>query len=632
MSRQKKDQAAIAARAVDLISRIEKQTTGATAQRATLEEQLAEIKRQHEFVTVKLYRKDPQTGEFGMFVELTNQSPQTLMEIGIDSLCMDQGGGGEYKVYINAPGLPPIALPGTTRVLGTPRQVPKARQDAEGLLGLTPAAGQVTQTGPNQYQIDNLLKYMGREREATAAQQAAGGDRFLMMMMQMQQQQQQAADRQMMLQRESAQQAMQMQQQMFGALFQAAKTNDAPNAELQQLMAEVRSLKESQAREAERRLHDQQIAELKQQLIDSKATLQTELGRIASTSGGDRERLLVEVMNQAAQRDAASTQQFMSLFTQQMNRPGEDERMANLLNMMVGMSTSQMQLIQQAMSTGLFSQEGGHPVLEAIKQVVGGLTEMGVAALTKRAPDGEGEYEDAPPATVLPPRPPPPQFQPPAPQATPAPPSPSVAAMGGLPMSTVSTSPPTPQTVSPPPTPPVVDAETDDETFTDDDYFTEEELQLCGEDTALAKVIADVQNGEPVQDITLRLFVHATKGNSELAQHWLTWPEQITRQVLSHYNIDEKRIAEVVKDTLAFIEHVKGGGDPAKWGATYKPKVKAARPATVVGAPDTGVRQGTAPPAVVEAYDSSKVPPGAGVPGTAPAAAPPVPSVEDDAE
>jgi hypothetical protein len=485
------------------------------------------LKRDYQTVNLLIKKRDPSTGQMALFEQVPGQQPAMLQQVTPEVLCQDRGGGGEYEVIVMSPEGVRLMKLGPFPVMGHSYTIPKSQRDQGlgaqgGQLGMLPAqVGGIGAGGVPVAQIgSDLVGYMKSQGELMNNQQQQSGDRMLAMMMNQQQQQQAST--------------LAMVTAMMGS------KDSGGSSEVQALREEIRSMRE-QGR------NDQlasQISQLQQQIADQKNSATLEILRAQNQDGG-KEHLLATVLtnSQAQQQQSMETQ--MMLVKEMLTRPGEDEKFSNLMNSFMGMQTSQMQMIGDGLQMGLFGgQEQQHPVAEAVKLGLQGITEIGVAALSR------GQVEGAPPDVQAPPTEvqemPPVQEQPP---------------MAGLPQGQQQE-----QT-------PAADGEYKlDESV----MLSPEELGALEKDSALTTVVARVTNGFPAADISKRLYRHAAKANNAIAKRWLEHPVEIGWQVLSYYSVPEARIEEIIRNTIDFAGYYNGGGDPEAWGKTIAPGPKPA--------------------------------------------------------
>jgi hypothetical protein len=514
---------------------------------------LEELKKQYQTVNLLIKKRDPATGQMALFERVPGQQPAALSQVGIDVLCQDRGGGGEYEVFVMSPEGVQLMKLGPFPVMGHSYNIPKSQRDQGmtaqgGQFGMLPAqTGVLGAGGVPTAQITDLVGYMRSQGEIMNNQQQQSGDRMLAMMMGNQQQ----------------------QQASMIALMTAMQGGNkgSESSEVQALREEIRSMRE-QGR------NDQlasQISQLQQQIADQKNTTTLELLKAQNQDGGKEHLLATVLTNSQAQQQRSSETQMM-LVKEMLTRPGEDEKFSNLMNSFMGMQTSQMAMIGEGLQMGLFGgQEQQHPVAEAVKLGLEGLTQIGVAALSRGQEEGVPADVQAPPTEV--------QEMPPVQDQQ----------MAGLP---------------PGQEPAPVPAEGE---YTPDPsvMLTQEELEAIEIDVALTTIIAKVTNGFPAAVVSRRLYRHAAKANNAIARKWLEHPVEIGWQVLSYYNVPETRIEEIIRDTIDFAGYVNGKGDPEAWGKSNAPEPKPKKQAPVGAAtggaaPDVGVTQGE--PAKGEEY------------------------------
>jgi len=550
-----------------------------TAAQTETVKSLEDMRNRYDTVHLKAYKKNPQTGKYVLFVELPGQRVDDLRQIGLDSICQDQGGAGDYEVMLKTSDgkefmFRNIFVGGTVSHQHSKLQ----REQYPGLqgqfgmgggqFGQLPMAGGVQQVGPQAYNVD-LMQYMNRVPDMM---KQAGSEQVQMMRMQMEREQFMASQ-----QRES--------DRNFMALLLHNRDQQQPqaNAEIQALRAELERLRAQQAQ-------DSKLDELKRQIDDQKSTLMLEAFKANSNQDASKNDTMLQFMMMMQKSSEMASQNNLALMKQMMDRPGEDERINSLLGTMVGVSQNQLGMVSQIAQMGLLGGGEDHTVRDAVLGGLEGLTQIAVAAMQARAAGRQQPPTlQAPPAQV---------------QQMPAP-----APMGGL-----------PEGQQPPATPEQPEEPEEEEV----EPLTDAELQLIGKDKALAKVIAMVQNGEPVSEISARLMNHARSGN-KIAIRWLQYPFEIGYQVMKHFDIPANRAEEVANDLVGFLHFLNEGGDPNEWTAETGYQIKQPPRKVVSAASLEGPELGSstrAPTQGVE-YDSTQAPEAqAPAPAEQPAAAP----------
>jgi hypothetical protein len=567
---------------------------------------LDDLRRQYETVNVKVKKKGTD-GQMALFLSLEGQSPSYLQDTGLDTLCMEQGGGGQYEVWIQAPGQMYKKYWGGA-VMGQSYDIPKAKREA-----LNPFAA-LTGAAPFQLPSGNyhLPEVVGQGSALLAKQSEQSADRMTSMMMMMQQQQQQSAAMQMQIMQQNATQQM----QMLAALF-SGKEHSGPSEETRRLEMEMQKLREDRERERReeerrrdedrRREDERRWQQMQQQVADQKNNQLVELAKLGNRGDKDMAGILATVFGSNQQLMQSANAQYITLLEKMMDKPSETEKIGELTNVMLNSQLGQMNLMTQALQSGLLGgSEPQHPVLEAVKEGIRALAQMrGMGIPGPQQPQDGGYYEEDPrfqqgQARTMP------QPQEPSPQQL----QPS-GPMGSLPA-------------------PQSQEQEEQIEIPPEALLNKADMERLEKDRALVPVIATILRGDDLTDVPLRLFIHATQGGSPLAQRWLEFPSEVTWQVCQHYDVPRQRAEEVLEALAAFIEfvtpkeHGGQGRSPEEWGSgSYTPPpLRKPEPRPVQTAamnanplagsgPELGVTK-AAPPAGVqyEEYDPGKPPPG----------------------
>ena len=568
---------------------------------------LEDMKRQYETVSVKIKKKN-KAGDWALFAQLDNQSPKYLIETGLDVICMEQGGGGEYEVWIAPPGVVPHKYWGGS-IMGVSQDVSKISREAQGpfaslLGGTAPGAGGSSTPGASILSPQLL----GHSMDVVAKQGETSTDRLMMMQLQMQQMQQQAAERQFQIQQAAADKQMQMMMLMFGK-GEAARSG--PSESEVAMREELRRLREERDHDR-RREEDRRLQDLERRLQEQRNDQMVEIMKVGNRGDKDTGTLIASIFSNTQQQSQQQQIQYLQLMEKLMNRPSEGEKIGELANVMLNTQMGQMQLMTQAMQSGLFG--GGdskHPILEAVKEGISALREMGSRAMPGAGGYQEEEYEEEEmpvgPAQVRRG----PEAQPPQLPEGP---------MGGVPQQPQ-------QQQQQPWNVPEDNAEAP--RIPPEALLTQEDLERLEKDRALVPVTAAILRGDDPSEIPMRLYVYATTGGSKFASKWLQYPLEVTVQVCSFLDVGQARAQEVLDALVAFIEFVtpvEDGGqghDPQEWGGNYTAKKRAPdkRAASQAqhaaasygggngGAPEIGVTKG-APRVQGEEYDPSRLPEG----------------------
>ena len=582
------------------------------------EKSLEALKTQYETVKVKIKKRNKE-GKMAAFVDLDGQAPAALEEVGLDSLCMAEGGGGDYEAWIQAPGKPPVKF-WAGSVMGVSYDVPRSQREA-GAGGnpfgnLFGGGNQPVPTGaPNTFHVPNLQQYVGGTIDTITKQSQDSTDRMLAMMMQQQQQQQQASQQMMMMQQQAAQQQM----QMMGMMFNHEKT-DGPSDSERELREQLKRMEDERRRDREReedrrreeerrRMEDQRREDerrwqqMQQQVADQKNSQMVELMKLANRGDKDTGTLIASIFSNNQQMAQQQQMQYTALLEKIMSQPSETEKIGELTNVMLNSQMAQMNLISQGMQAGLFGGggESKHPILDAVKEGIRALREMREGAAAGYDPGMMQEMPEpgqmAPPAYVE---------QPQHPQL------PQDGSMGG------------PQAWD---APRVGGNQQQQQQIDPEAVVTEDDLERLEKDRALVPVAAAIMNGDDPVEIPLRLYNYALHGGSKFAAKWLEYPVEVTSQICNYLDVPQQRAQQVLDVIIAFIRYVtpadQGGQGkaPEEWPEGYvteqgarpdpKPVAQAQSASTsYAGAgPEVGVSK-QAPVVQGEEYDPSKLPEG----------------------
>jgi hypothetical protein len=516
---------------------------------------LEDLKNHYETVDIRIRKKDTKTGKFIHLVQLERQPPGELEATGLEEMCKDQAGGGEYQVHIKDPNkrswVGAMKFDGI-HVGGISYDMAKAdRMGMNSLPNATPSVSPVGYMHPpwgkNNTEMKDIMK-------AQMEQSTGMSDRIMLMM------------------NNSNQQQMQMMQTLMAAMV--GNNNNSKSED-----SEVRVLKERIERMEQERKADERYA----QLAKEQAELKQQLLLAVATPKQDKSNdlLLALLTAQQTQQQAASGQ-YVDLVKEMIQRPSEDEKISNITGTMIRSFQGQMDLMNSALRNGLLNSGGPeHPVAQIVSQALEGLTQVATVAFEGRNAAAGGEEEmpyDAAPAEVGP--------MPGYDEAQPA------GELGYVA--------PAPQLTAPEPEVPP-----EPEIREEDILLDENDISRISRDTALKQVLAKIQNGIPIVEPTARIFAHA-RANNDIAVKWLTYPHIISKQVLTYYNL-EHAIEPLTQNIVDFLTFLSQDGDPNEWSKEtgYKPIKEAPVNVTSVippvDVPEFGMTKGT--PVQGEEYD-----------------------------
>jgi len=546
---------------------------------------LRRLQDQYSKATLKIYRKGKNNRD-ELFVVLEGQDLKEIEEGGgLDTLCLAEGGGGQYIIHVVPPGggdaphrIGPLNVSGAP-----PRMMPRSKelhdqnqfgfQNSMAGFG-APLPNQPTQqmggfgtpltnlsgggstvhkgNAENTFQIKDVASYMkAQSAEAMRAQEQAS-DRVVMLQQQMQQQQMMMQQQMQQQQRESSQQMM----TLLASMFQ--NNNQAPNAAaVAAENAEVRMLKEQLDQMKHQREQDERFRAQERQMEDLKRTIELQKVEQNSNKGNPVNDLLMPLLTSQQSQAQNQTSQMLEIMRMANDKPGEDEKMSNIFSTLTMSNQATMNMIMEIARSGLLGGGDDHPIRDAILQGLDAARDLGIAALTR-----EQEEPQQPEMAPMEPMPEPmePQLE-----------APVEGSLGGL-SEELDESP-----------------ETDSEVIDipPQKMLTEEEMDRFMRDAALQRIIASLMNSDHVSDATARIYGHAASGNS-IAAKWLAGPETVTKQLFELFEIDSSMTTNDAKEEVLlskalidniydFSEFMRAKGDANKWATTgYKPLRKRA--------------------------------------------------------
>jgi len=527
---------------------------------------LAQLEKEYQTVNVKIYRKQANGAKYEFFTELQGFPLSELLERGPDSICREEGGGGDYSVKIHVPGdrgAARVSLPVT--ISGPSRMVPAHGSALDASFGFGAGMGLPGFGVPNSTPFGAATTTKKEDDKAAWAQQRQyeqliqttqnSNDRMMMMMMQ--QQQQQAA---------AAQQQQQMMAQMFAGMFSAQKESASTSTEsdrVRSLEEKIERIRQEAQQREELSRRDRELSELKQRL--------EVVGSKPQNSEKDWLVPLMTMMNSSNSQQMNTVVEFMKMA---QDKPSEMERMGNFMatisSVMNNSFEGQAHLLQvmKEMNSG-----GELTGKDFLFKGLEGMMELGSQALEASVARAQAKAEAAEAQARVMELPTPPVHTLQAPSAS--------SAVGALPEHKEHD-----------------EQEHDEQEHDDDDedgiaieLLTDGEMDRLTRDAALQKVVASLMNGDHPSEATARLFFHAQSGNA-IAQKWLNFPYDITDQVLESFGtktlpvqklkpngqremIELDLIQTLGDDVVSFSEYLEKGGDPAKWAKTgYTPKKK----------------------------------------------------------
>lgn len=501
---------------------------------------------------VNIQRMDRMTGAWEFIPSPGPINPRMLVDPGIESLVMQYAGGGDYRVTIRTPGYQDIEKsfkiagqpkdPSSTNQPGSSQQagfgnMPSVNPFGGAGWGMGMGMGPWSPPFPQQQQkqgpssTDKLMEHM--ITMMMLEKQGLGGKK--------------GEDDEVKLLREQ----MQQQREEFRRQQEASERK----------LEELQRRKEMEAMQA---ASDKRFSEMVAMIKDGQRPQPTIADQLAPilpllTPKNDG---MAEVWKAMAESQASSSQTMIELMKAQNERPGWDERLANVMGSMASMSTQMMQMQLQA-------QGGGSPWLDLLSQTIGEISDVFKTLFA--AGGGEGEGDSASPQIA--------QAQsgwgqPPA--ELPAPQNEQQleqhAAAWGVPIESeqqaqhASIIPPPPesnypaaQVVDPQPPVPQSGGEVEDAQYDLD------------ADPAFKAIMDKIQSSDPVEEVAVRLYKHGQgQSGHPIAKAWFEQPREVGDEILHQIGVPAERRGAVAAGLEKLQDYIGKGGDPNSF-SRYKP-------------------------------------------------------------
>lgn len=483
------------------------------------------VKMDHQTVTLKIYRRDEKKNTFAFFMKLESLPPEQLLSVGIDVICQEQGGSGDYKVEIYTPAGTKMDTIGPFTVTGALRRdLPKMNEEEKlrsspfSNLPTGQSSMNITTTGENSYAVKDLVSYMSNQSREQASQASQNTDRFMQMM---------------------AAQQTQSQNMLLALMTAMQPQRGVENDEVKLLKAQLEELKRQQLDEAHRR----EMAELRVMITQQKPNeppawvslvpMAVEYIKSSKADQGSQLQMLTSLMGMMQNSSNQSQAVVMEAMKTAMSKPDETDKTRAMMDTMMTMAGNQVGLIGQVVQMGLLNQGGDSPVVEILKQAIGAATELGAAALSRGAPQDDGEEEPTRSKTPMP-----------VIQA-----EPQVQQTAGL-------------------LPGHDEEDEEPEPGNGRDGEDRKGMVDLSQDPGLLKIINLIRGDGKVQEISARIWAHSKTGHP-ITTRWVNqnWTAEFTQDLLTQLMIPTERQQEVAQDLMKFLEHVKVGGNPNAWCA-----------------------------------------------------------------
>lgn len=504
--------------------------------------QLERLAKDFQEVYVKIEKKQRNGSKFELWTELTLPVDDVINR-GTDSICKEQGGGGQYRVRIRAPGDKQSRAVFEHSIAGPPLDQPRSDYDmglgAFNPLGSLPGFGQLqggmaspragygSSNNSTSQDPTKLVEAMSKQFNQTLHSQQSASDRNNQLLMTM-----------MMTMMSNNQQTQQRQ---------APAEDHETRKQLEKMREEMAALQRERERERERfdRLEQERRWEAQMAARDKELAELKNMYQSTQNKSSEKDWLipLITTMNSS---QGQSTQTMIELMKMAQSKPSELEMFGNFIatvsTVMNGQFEGQarlLEVVKDALSGG-----DEHPIRDAILRGMDGLMNLGSEALQAQAMKAQHVAE----AQVVPP-----QVEPPSALSQEQP-------LQGLPQHEES-------------------EEIEEEGNEEPELLTDEEFERMARDAALQKVIAVMFNGEHPSEASVRLYRHANSGNT-IARKWLQWPYEVSEQIFMELlgttvtaspkgDVD---LAEALgDDIMAFDDYLGRGGNADKWAKSGYP-------------------------------------------------------------
>lgn len=505
---------------------------------------LERMARDFQEVFVKIEKKQRNGSKYELWTELTLPIDDVINR-GTDSICKEQGGGGQYRVRVRAPGDKQARFAVEHSIAGPPLDQPRSDYDmglgAFGGVAALPGFGQIqggmasprggygSGNGGGGQESTKLVEAMSKQFDRTLSSTQSAADRnnqlMMTMLMTMMNNNQNQGQRHVSSEdNETRKQIEKMREQMMEM-----------QRERERERSRFERLEQDRKMEALLAARDKELAELKN------------MYQTHQNKGSDKD-WLVPMMTMMSNNQGQSTQTMVEIMKMAQAKPSELELFGNFISTVSTVMNGQFEGQARLLEVVKDALSGGeeHPIRDAILRGMDGLMSLGSEALQAQAMRAQSHAEEA---QVVPPQV--------GEVAAPYP-------MQGLPEHQQA--------------PVVEEPELEDEEE-EPELLTEDEFDRMTRDAALQKVIAVIFNGEHPSEASVRLYRHANSGNA-IARKWLQWPYDVSEQVfttllgssiVSSPRGDVDLAKALGDDVIAFSEYLDNQGDPDRWAKSGYP-------------------------------------------------------------
>lgn len=460
-----------------------------------------QVAQQATAVRLNIQRRDPVSGKMTYIRGPGEIDANLIASKGLPEIIDDWCGGGEYTVEVMAPGQERLMQNFT--VGGAPQD--------PGYRAKTAVAG-----GVPVNQAYDPSHYFGVPRPMYTAPQDNSGNMAVKMM------------------------EMMMAKEMMAAKLGSVSGSQQSSSEVQELRAELLRMREDQKRAEEDRRRTEEMERLRREAAEDRRKSEERFEKLLAEMNKDKTPawvglaqaampalaevfkgkdatmgLLSNTFGTVLQAQQMAAQQQSETFKMLLNRPTATDEISKMTSVFAQSQLTNLQTINQIVSSGLLDKGGGHPLVELLSQIIdqgGQVLQAGLS--NKQAASGGIAGMEQEPAPELPPR----------------------------------ASSEVPQLPAPKDTQKQYDLSTD---------------------PSFRVIIEQIKGDGDPREIALRLYRHGQPLREDqghpLAKSWCRDPESYSRLVLSQLGVSDARIQQITTALVDLALWVKDGRDPEEF-------------------------------------------------------------------
>lgn len=351
---------------------------------------LDQVAQQATTVRLNIQRRDPVSGKMTYIRSPGEIDANLIVSKGIPEILDDWCGGGEYTVEIMAPGQERLMQ--NFMVGGTPQE--------PGYRAKTAVAGGVPVS-----QAYDPTHYFGVPRPMYSPQDTSSNMAVKMMEMMM---------------------AKEMMSAKLGSVASAGQSS----SEVQELRAELTRMREDQKRAEEDRKRNEEMDRLRREAAEDRRKSEERFEKLLAEVNRDKTPawmglaqaampaiaevfrgkdatmgLLSSTFGTVLQAQQAAANQQAETFKMLMNRPTAADEISKMTNVFAQSQLTNLQTINQIVSSGLLDKGGGHPLVELLSQLIDQGGQVLQAGLSNKSGNGTvagmDQEDSAPPAAPL---------------------------------------------------------------------------------------------------------------------------------------------------------------------------------------------------------------------------------------